>query len=112
MDADFIPAAFFSVDQQVIQQMEQGVLTVLLPLMIAYTGGQMLAPERGGVVGAVAVLGAILATDIPQVFGAMLLGPLAGWLLYRSDSFVSKVKSGYEMLVRNFIAGALGGLLF
>ncbi|MCT8192932.1 hypothetical protein KY382_32910, partial [Pseudomonas monteilii] len=32
---------FFSVDQQVIQQMEQGVLTVLLPLMIAYTGGQM-----------------------------------------------------------------------
>lgn len=103
---------FFSVDQQVIQQMEQGVLTVLLPLMIAYTGGQMLAPERGGVVGAVAVLGAILATDIPQVFGAMLLGPLAGWLLYRSDSIVSKVKSGYEMLVRNFIAGAFGGLLF
>lgn len=103
---------FFSVDQQVIQQMEQGVLTVLLPLMIAYTGGQMLAPERGGVVGAVAILGAILATDIPQVFGAMLLGPLAGWLLYRSDSIVSKVKSGYEMLVRNFIAGAFGGLLF
>ena len=98
---------FFSVDQQVIQQMEQGVLTVLLPLMIAYTGGQMLAPERGGVVGAVAVLGAILATDIPQVFGAMLLGPLAGWLLYRSDSIVSKVKSGYEMLVRNFIAGGV-----
>ena len=65
----------------------------LLPILIAFTGGKMIHGHRGGVLGAVAIMGAIgsqgtvlasdgteLAIQPPQFLGAMIIGPLSGWV--------------------------------
>ena len=41
----------------------------LLPILIAYTGGKIVYGVRGGVVGAVGVMGVILATSDPAFIG-------------------------------------------
>ena len=57
----------------------------LLPLLIAYTGGKIVYDTRGGVVGATATVGVIVATmdpvfvgdegGSPMFLGAMIMGP-------------------------------------
>lgn len=84
----------------------------LLPLLIAYTGGKMIADMRGGVIGTIATFGIIMATDVPMFLGAMIMGPLAGWVIKKFDKLVEgKVKAGFEMLVNNFSIGILGAIL-
>lgn len=88
------------------------MILYLLPLLIAYTGGKMVWGVRGGVVGAMAVMGVIVGTDIPMFIGAMIMGPLGGWLIKRTDKlFEGRVPVGFEMLVDNFSAGILGMLI-
>ncbi len=42
----------------------------------------------------------------------MIMGPLGGYVIKKFDQLVEgKIKSGFEMLVNNFSAGILGGLL-
>ncbi len=44
--------------------------------------------------------------------GAMIMGPLAAWLMKKVDAiWDGKIKPGFEMLVNNFSAGILGALL-
>jgi PTS system mannitol-specific IIC component len=86
------------------------IITYLLPLLIAYTGGRMIHGQRGAVIGAVGVMGVIVATDVPQFLGAMIVGPLAAYLLKQFDRLVDgRIKSGFEMLVNNFSLGIIGG---
>ncbi|MEX5297645.1 PTS mannitol transporter subunit IICBA [Kocuria sp. CPCC 205292] len=88
------------------------MITYLLPLLIAYTGGRMVYDVRGGVVGAIATMGVIVGTDIPMFIGAMLMGPLTAWLMKKVDSiWDGKIKPGFEMLVNNFSAGILAALM-
>ncbi|MCD4839480.1 PTS mannitol transporter subunit IICB [Neobacillus sedimentimangrovi] len=88
------------------------MITYLLPLLIGYTGGKMIHDVRGGVVGATATMGVIVGTDIPMFLGAMIMGPIGGYVIKKFDQLVQgKVKSGFEMLVNNFSAGILGGIL-
>lgn len=88
------------------------MITYLLPLLIAYTGGKIVYENRGGVLGAVATMGIIIGTSIPMFIGAMMMGPLAGWLIKKIDEVLEeKIPSGFEMLVNNFTAGILGGIL-
>lgn len=88
------------------------MITFLLPLLIGFTGGRMVYDIRGGVVGATATMGVIVGTDIPMFLGAMIMGPLGGYLIKKFDEMVhGKIKSGFEMLVNNFSAGIIGGLL-
>ncbi len=86
---------------------------MLLPLLIAYTGGTMVAGQRGGVIGAIATMGAIAAAPKnPMFIGAMVMGPLGGWVIKQFDKLVEgKIKAGFEMLVNNFSLGILGGIL-
>ncbi|WP_413377353.1 PTS mannitol transporter subunit IICB [Alkalihalobacillus sp. 1P02AB] len=88
------------------------MILYLLPLLIGYTGGKMVYDVRGGVVGATATLGVIVGADIPMFIGAMIMGPLGGYLIKKFDKLVEgKVKSGFEMLVNNFSSGILGAIL-
>ncbi|MCM3741969.1 PTS mannitol transporter subunit IICB [Oceanobacillus luteolus] len=88
------------------------MITFLLPLLIGYTGGKMIYDVRGGVVGATATMGVIVGADIPMFLGAMIMGPIGGLVIKKFDQAIhGKVKSGFEMLVNNFSAGILGGLL-
>ena len=83
--------------------------TYLLPLLIGYTGGKLVAGERGAVIGSITTLGIIVGVDIPVFMGAMIAGPLSGWVIKKFDSTIEgKVKSGFEMLVNNFSIGIIG----
>lgn len=81
-----------------------------LPLLIAYTGGKMVGGTRGAVMGAIAVMGVIQSNPgTTMLMGAMVMGPLAGWVIKRFDALVEgKIKPGFEMLVNNFSVGILG----
>lgn len=86
--------------------------TVLLPLLIAYTGGSAVAGQRGGVIGAIATMGVIVGSDIPMFIGAMIVGPLAAWVIKKFDKAVGgHIKAGFEMLVNNFSLGIIGAIL-
>lgn len=88
------------------------MLTYLLPLLVGYTGGQLVGGARGGVVGAITTLGAIVGSQSPMFIGAMISGPLAGYTLKCFDQLLEgKIKSGFEMLVNNFSLGIIGALL-
>ena len=85
------------------------MLTYLIPLLVGYTGGKVIAGERGAVVGAIATMGVIVGTEIPMIMGAMIMGPLGGFTIKKFDAiFQSKIKTGFEMLVNNFSAGLIG----
>lgn len=88
------------------------MITYLLPLLIANTGGRMVYGERGGVVASIATMGVIVGTSIPMFLGAMVMGPLAAWITKKMDGlWDGKIRPGFEMLVNNFSAGILGMLL-
>ncbi|GAB3553500.1 hypothetical protein GCM10027404_26110 [Arthrobacter tumbae] len=88
------------------------MITYLLPLLIAYTGGRMVYDVRGGVVGAIGTMGVIVGAGIPMFIGAMIMGPLGGWTMKKIDRiWDGKIKPGFEMLVNNFSAGIWGAAL-
>jgi PTS system mannitol-specific IIC component len=89
------------------------MITYLLPLLIGYTGGRLVHDTRGGVVGAIATMGVIVgAPDTPMLLGALIMGPLGGYVIKQFDRLVDgKVRQGFEMLVNTFSAGIIGGLL-
>ena len=88
------------------------MIIYMLPLLIANTGGRMIYDTRGGVVATIATMGVIVGSSIPMFIGAMIVGPLAAYLLKKVDSiWEGKIKAGFEMLVNNFTAGILGAIL-
>ncbi|MTT32570.1 PTS mannitol transporter subunit IICBA [Terrilactibacillus sp. BCM23-1] len=106
----FIPTGWFP--SKTLAALVDPTVKYLLPLLIGYTGGKLLHDHRGGVVGAIATMGIIIGTDIPMFLGAMIMGPIGGYAIKKVDSVIQdKVKPGFEMLIDNFSAGILGGLL-
>ena len=88
------------------------MLTYLIPILIAGQGGNNIAGQRGRVIGSIAVMGAICGTEYTMLMGAMLMGPLAGWIIKKWDEWADTWKpAGLEMLVDNFSLGILGLLL-
>lgn len=89
------------------------MLTYLIPLLIASTGGRMIGGDRGRVVGAIAMVGAILSnTSITMLMAAMIMGPLAGFCIKKFDKAAEEhIPAGFEMLINNFSAGLIGMLL-
>jgi PTS system mannitol-specific IIC component len=91
------------------------MITYLLPILIGYTGGRMAYGGdaiRGGVVGAIATMGAVTGADVPMFLGAMIMGPLGGWSMRKLDElWDGRIKPGFEMLVNNFAAGIWGMIL-
>ena len=95
------------------------MIKYLLPLLIGYTGGKMIHGHRGGVLGAVATMGVIGGAafelssgalgDPPQFAGAMVAGPLAGWVMKMIDDWLEpRTPAGFEMLYNNFSQGIAG----
>jgi mannitol PTS system EIICBA or EIICB component len=112
------------------------LIVILIPILIAFTGGFRVYGHRGGVVGAVSLVGAMMApvavpwlnaislngeevtrpasiAEIgPTILAAFVLGPLTAWILKKWDQAIAgKVKGGFEMLVDNFAAGIIGGVM-
>jgi PTS system mannitol-specific IIC component len=88
------------------------MITYMIPLLIGYTGGKLVYGHRGGVLGAVATMGVVVGATVPMFLGAMIAGPIGGYLIKKFDEAVEdRIPSGFEMLVNNFSAGILGAIL-
>lgn len=106
----FIPTGWLP--NETLNQLVAPTMKYLMPLLIAYTGGNNVYGQRGGVIGAFATMGVILGTDINMLAGAMFMGPFAAWCIKKVDKFFDgKVKPGLEMMVNNFSLGLIGALL-
>ncbi|MFR9825956.1 PTS mannitol transporter subunit IICBA [Corynebacterium striatum] len=116
--AFFIPKGF--TPNEHINTLVSPMVTYLLPILIAYTGGKLIHDVRGGVVGAITTMGVIMGTSAPEwigedghaspmFLGAMICGPLAAWLFKKLESlWAGKIRPGFEMLVDNFSLGIFG----
>jgi len=108
--AFFIPTGW--IPNEKLGAMVGPMITYLLPLLIGYTGGKMVADTRGGVLGAIATAGVIMGADVPMFLGAMIMGPLGGYIIKKFDQAVEgKIPAGFEMLVNNFSAGIIGAII-
>lgn len=88
------------------------MISYLLPLLLAYTGGKLIAGDRGGVAGAIGTIGLIIGSDIPMFLGAMIMGPLSAYIVKHFDQAIDgKIPPGFEMLINNFSLGIIGLLL-
>jgi PTS system mannitol-specific IIC component len=114
----FIPTGFTPNDH--LGLLVNPMIFFLLPLLIANTGGRMVYATRGGVVGTIATVGVITSTigdpifngGTPMFLGAMIMGPLAAWIMKQVDKlWAGKIKPGFEMLVDNFSAGIVAAIL-
>ena len=101
----------------------------LLPILIAATGGRMVYGDRGAVVGAFATMGVIAGSDlliaefnaklaegedplgqIHMFIGAMIMGPLAAYVMKRLDAlWEGKIKAGLRD-ARQHVLGRHHGL--
>ncbi len=106
----FIEAGWFP--NATIAKMVGPMLSYLLPILIAYTGGKAVGGQKGAVTGALAALGAIASTESTMFIGAMICGPLGGWCIKKFDEKMEgHVPAGFEMVINNFSVGIIGGLL-
>ena len=106
IDTGWIPNKAFS-------SMVSPMLTYFIPILIAATGGKMVGGDRGRVVAAIAVIGAIMSnTDITMLMAAMLVGPLGGFCIKKFDELMDgRMPAGFEMLINNFSVGIIGLVL-
>jgi PTS system mannitol-specific IIC component len=119
--AFFIPTGW--IPNEDLGQLVDPMIFFLLPILIGYTGGYLIHGQRGAVVGAIATAGVAIGGSVgtevggelvrtPMFLGAMIMGPLGGWLIKQFDQAVMhRVRTGFEMLVGTFSAGILGAIL-
>jgi len=107
LTALFIPTGWLPNEQ--LESMVGPMIINLLPILIAYTGGRMVHGQRGAVIGSVATVGVIVGSTIPMFLGAMIMGPLAAWVLKKVDAVLDPITpAGFEMLIGNFSLGITG----
>ncbi|MED9948116.1 MAG: PTS mannitol transporter subunit IICB [Peptacetobacter hiranonis] len=106
----FIPTGWFPNEK--FNELVGPMVNYLLPLLLAYTGGKLVADERGGVAGTVGTMGLIIGSDIPMFLGAMIMGPLSAYVVKKFDKLIDgKIPAGFEMVVNNFSLGIIGLIL-
>lgn len=88
------------------------LLNYLLPILIGYSGGELVNGKRGAVAGAIGTFGIVVGASIPMFLGAMIIGPLCGLIIKKFDDLVEdKIPNGFEMIVNNFSLGIIGGII-
>ncbi|MCD8156076.1 MAG: PTS mannitol transporter subunit IICBA, partial [Clostridiales bacterium] len=89
------------------------LLSYLIPILIAGTGGKLIGGQRGQIAGSIAVIGTIMSdTSITMLMAAMVMGPLAGFCVKKFDQFMEgRMPAGFEMLINNFSVGLIGMVL-
>ncbi|MGL4607873.1 MAG: PTS mannitol transporter subunit IICB [Eubacteriaceae bacterium] len=106
----FIPTGW--IPNEMFAELVGPMISYLIVLLIAFTGGNMVYGQRGGVIGAIATMGVIVGAEVPMMLGAMIMGPLSAWIMKKFDALIDgKIKAGFEMLINNFSLGILGALL-
>ena len=115
----FITALFIAdgwLPNEQLASIQPYMLTYLLPVLIAATGGRMVGGDRGLVMGAIAIIGCIAGVGgtqgQPMLMAAMVMGPFSGWVIKKFDQMMDgHMPAGFEMLINNFSVGILGMLI-
>lgn len=90
----------------------QLIYQIVIPVLIAYEGGNVLGGSGGGVLAVLAVSGILSVRAEVGMLGAMTLGPVAGYLWKREETFLrEKVGSSMQMLARNLAIACTGAVL-
>lgn len=106
----FIPNGWFPNAR--LNELVNPTIKYLLPLLLAHEGGKMVGGHRGAVLGTIGTMGLIIGAKIPMFLGAMVVGPLGGWLIKKVDKFLEdRIPVGFEMVINNFTIGIVGFLL-
>ncbi|HWO98518.1 MAG TPA: PTS sugar transporter subunit IIA [Bacillus sp. (in: firmicutes)] len=93
---------------QEIYQIATLMVYYFIPVLFAYTAGQMMGKHRGGVVAAIVmfVLVAQNSTDIPLILPALVVGPTAGYSIKKISQWLEgRIPTGFELLLNNIIDG-------
>ncbi|MCI1902518.1 MAG: PTS mannitol transporter subunit IICB [Enterococcaceae bacterium] len=107
-----LTAIGIALNNELLKEFISPMLNYLLPLLIAFAGGRAVYGYRGGVIGTVATMGAIIGADVTMFLGAMILGPLSAWILKKFDKTIDgKIPTGFELLINNFSVGIIGALI-
>lgn len=110
-------AAFFNpsgwIPHEGFATIYSAILVYLIPILIASTGGKLVGGERGSVIAAIAVMGAIMSDPgTTMLMAAMIMGPLAGFCIKQFDrAMEGHMPAGFEMLINNFSVGIIGMIL-
>lgn len=105
IDTGWMPNKAFS---EIVSPMSK----YLLPILISFMGGKLVAGDRGGVAGTIGTIGLIIGADIPMFLGAMIMGPLSAWIIKKFDELIEdKAPAGFEMIINNFSLGIIGLIL-
>lgn len=108
--AIFSPTGWFPNER--ISTLIDPLKNYLLPLLVGYTGGKVTGGARGGIVAAIATIGVICGANIPMILGAIIIGPVSGYLIKKLDiKLKDKIPYGFEMLVNNFSLAFMGIIL-
>lgn len=107
-----LTAIGIALNNDLLREFISPMLNYLLPLLIAFAGGRAVYGYRGGVIGTVATMGAIVGADITMFLGAMILGPFSAWVLKKFDEVIDgKIPTGFELLINNFSVGIIGAII-
>lgn len=88
------------------------MLTYMLPLLIAVAAGKMVYGDKGAVIGAFATMGVVIGSDVTMLLGAMIIAPLAAWLLKKAETVINPhIPVGFELLIGNLTIAILGAII-
>lgn len=99
---------------QEIYQIAVLMVSYFIPVLFAYTSGQMLGKHRGGVVAAIVMFVLVIEnpSGIPMILPSMVIGPIIGYSIKNISRWLEgKIPTGFELLLNNII-DALTAILF
>lgn len=106
----FIPTGW--IPNEGFNELVTPMVSYLLPLLLAYSGGKLVHGERGAIAGTIGTIGLIVGSGISMFLGAMIMGPLSAWIVKKFDKLIDgKIPGGFEMVINNFSLGIIGLLL-
>ena len=106
----FIPTGW--IPNEGFNNLVSPMITYLLPLLLAYSGGKLVHGERGAIAGAVGTIGLIVGSNIAMFLGAMIMGPLSAFCVKKFDKLIEgKIPAGFEMVINNFSLGIISLLV-
>lgn len=88
------------------------VYVLILPIVVAYDCGMKISDSGGAVAAVIAMTGIITRDENVGFFGAMLIGPVAGFLWKKIEEFLRENGDfRMKMLTKNLSVAAVGGIL-
>ena len=83
-----------------------------LPSMIAFAGGDRIGGHEGGILSVLALCGILLNAPEMGLFGAMITGPVCGFIWKREGKMLENSRfAELQMLLKNLTLGITGGIL-